>query len=80
MNDLISRKAAYDTLTAYYHHKHLSQHIALKDALDKVPSIDPVKNGNQSELEEKILSAGRKGEEVRVYIGGRLFAIRELAQ
>lgn len=45
MNDLISRQAAYDTLTAYYHHKHFSQHIALKDALDKVPSIDPIKRG-----------------------------------
>ncbi len=45
MNDLINRQAAYDTLTAYYHHKHFSQHIALKDALDKVPTIDPVKRG-----------------------------------
>lgn len=41
MNDLISRQATYETLTAYYHHRHISQHIQLKDALDKVPSAQP---------------------------------------
>lgn len=34
----------------------------------------------ESELEQKILAAGSEGKEVRFYIGGRLFAVRELAQ
>lgn len=33
-----------------------------------------------SKLVEKILEAGKEGKEVRIYIGGRLFAVRELAQ
>ena len=34
----------------------------------------------QSELENKILTIGYTGKEGRIYIGGRLFAVRELAQ
>lgn len=34
----------------------------------------------QSDIVEKILAAGKEGKEVRIYIGGRLFAVRELAQ
>ena len=34
----------------------------------------------QSELEKKILEIGYTGKEGRIYIGGRLFAVRELAQ
>ena len=45
MTDLISREAAYETLTAYYHHRTSIQHEALKEALSRVPSIDPVKHG-----------------------------------
>lgn len=41
MNNLISREKAYEVLTEYYHHKHLSQHIALKEALDTVPDAVP---------------------------------------
>lgn len=37
MNDTISRKAAYEVLTEYYHHKTELQHKALWDALSKVP-------------------------------------------
>lgn len=37
MNDLISRQAAYDTLTEYYHHTTETQHTALAEALSKVP-------------------------------------------
>lgn len=40
MDDLISRKAAYDVLTAYYHHKTDIQHAALHEALNRVPSVD----------------------------------------
>ena len=34
----------------------------------------------QSELEKKILEIGYTGKEGRIYIGGRLFAVRELPQ
>lgn len=37
-DDLISRQAAYNTLTEYYHHKTDAQHIALAEALSRVPS------------------------------------------
>ena len=36
--DTISRQAAYDTLTEYYHHKTDMQHTALAEALNRVPS------------------------------------------
>ena len=39
MSDLISRKAAYEVLTDYYHHKTETQHQALKEALGRVPSV-----------------------------------------
>ena len=38
MSDLIDRQAAHDTLTEYYHHKTDAQHIALAEALSRVPS------------------------------------------
>lgn len=38
MSDTISRKAAYEVLTEYYHHKTELQHKALREALDRVPS------------------------------------------
>ena len=34
----------------------------------------------QSELEDKIRAIGYTGKEGRIYIGGRLFAVRELPQ
>ena len=43
--DLISRQAAYDTLTEYYHQRTETQHESLKEALSRVPTIDPVKHG-----------------------------------
>ena len=42
MDDLISRRATYDTLTAYYHHSTETQHEALRDALNRVPSAQPI--------------------------------------
>ena len=41
--DLIRREDAYDALTLYYHHKTETQHAALKESLDRVPSA--VKRG-----------------------------------
>lgn len=42
MADLIDRPMAYNVLTDYYHHNTDVQHIALADALSKVPSADAV--------------------------------------
>ena len=39
--DTISRQDAYDTLTDYYHHTTQTQHDALRDALSRVPSVQP---------------------------------------
>lgn len=41
MSDLISREAAYDTLSEYYHHRTDIQHKGLREALDLVPSAQP---------------------------------------
>ena len=40
MKDLISREKAYEVLTEYYHHSNISQHIALREALDRVPDAE----------------------------------------
>ena len=47
--------------------------LKLKDDFKYLPSAQP-------ELEDKILAIGYTGKEGRIYIGGRLFAVRELAQ
>ena len=41
MDDLISRQAAYKTLTEYYHHTTEIQHKALREALERVPDSQP---------------------------------------
>lgn len=43
MSDLIDRTEAYKVLTEYYHHKTETQHEALKEALNRVPSVEPKK-------------------------------------
>ena len=40
MTEYIRREDAYTTLTDYYHHSTKIQHMALKEALDKVPAAD----------------------------------------
>lgn len=42
---LISRQAAYEMLTEYYHHRTDLQHKALKEALERVPSAQERKKG-----------------------------------
>lgn len=39
--DVVSRQDAYDVLTEYYHHRTDMQHMALKEALGRVPSTRP---------------------------------------
>ena len=42
MSDLISKQAAYDTLTEYYHLRTEEQQKSIKEALSRVPNIDAV--------------------------------------
>ena len=48
MDDYISIQAAYDVLTDYYHQRTKIQHIALQEALNRVPKADvrPVRHGH----------------------------------
>lgn len=45
--EMIDKKQAYQILSEYYHHTSALQHMALKEALDRVPVVDavPVKHG-----------------------------------
>ena len=46
--DLINKEQAYQTLSEYYHHTGALQHMALKEALDRVPVVDamPIRHGH----------------------------------
>lgn len=46
MRRLIDAEEAYKVLTDYYHHKTEIQHDALKEAIERVPIVDPVKHGH----------------------------------
>ena len=76
MSDLIDRQAAIEAINRLDIPEDMCvfeilSHIELE--LGTLPSA-------QSDLEAKILAAGYTGKEVRIYIGGRLFGVRELAQ
>jgi len=80
--DTISRQAAYDALMAeplkwddssVWESARCYQWMMDMDVIKALPSA-------QTELEDKILAIGYTGEEGHIYIGGRLFAVRELAQ
>ena len=43
---LIDADEAYKVLTDYYHHKTEIQHKALKEAIERVHTVDPVKHGH----------------------------------
>lgn len=75
MNDrLISLNAAIDALRdRYYKYDRFAKIEELVWAIEALPSAE-------SELENKIRAIGYTGKEGRIYIGGRLFAVRELAQ
>lgn len=53
MSDYISREAAYETLSEYYHLRTEIQHFSLRDALGRVPAADvkPVARGKWKLLE-----------------------------
>jgi hypothetical protein len=63
-SDVISRQAAIDALDCIS---------GVEEVLKSLPSA-------QSELADKIRAIGYTGKEGRIYIGGRLFAVRELPQ
>ena len=41
MADLIDREKTYEVLTEYYHHRMEIQHKGLREALAKVPTVEP---------------------------------------
>ena len=51
MGKWIDTDAAYDVLTDYYHHTTDTQHAALREALERVESVDaePVRHGRWKE-------------------------------
>lgn len=71
--DVIYRKAAIDTLKR---DEALVRAFGYQHAIEAIQALPSA----ESELKQKILAAGYEGTEVRFYIGGRLFAVRELAQ
>ena len=75
MNRLINEDALIDALVKRTHleWKYLKIINPMLDVFDELPTIDAVPVA-------EIYDAGYKGKEVQFRIGGRLFAIRELAQ
>ena len=49
---------------------------ASRTSIDATPTIF----SDTNPITQKALEAGKRGEEVKFYIGGRKFAVRELAQ
>lgn len=74
--DTISRQAVLDCFHDWvdkYGDIHTPDEMAEYRAIEALPSA-------HSELEDKIRAIGYTGKEGRIYIGGRLFAVRELPQ
>ena len=88
MDDLISRTAAWDALNArceiecdYSRKQRAFMCSSCKlgsafEVIEELPTIAP----DTDPITQKALEAGKRGEEVKFYIGGRKFAVRELAQ
>lgn len=76
MNDTVYRKDVIDTME-----KIMADH-PIDGYEDECQLINAMKSlpSAQTELEDKIRAIGHTGKEGRIYIGGRLFAVRELAQ
>lgn len=66
-------QALGDGLQAETLNQACDRHIKIINSLPTIAhDVDPIT--------QKALEAGKRGEEVRFYIGGRKFAVRELAQ
>ena len=77
--DTISRQDAIDVLEERLQANGHSN-VALVSELNRCIGYLMQLPSAQSELEDKIRAIGYTGKEGRIYIGGRLFAVRELAQ
>lgn len=75
-DDTISRQAAIDALHGYFDGMLETDTWSPCDVYGLIEILPSA----QSELEDKILAIGYTGKEGHIYIGGRLFAVRELAQ
>ena len=73
VGDMISRKLMCDLGATCIARRDDDGKLIALGRIEELPSA-------QSDLESKILAAGYTGKEVRIYIGGRLFGVRELAQ
>lgn len=53
--ELIDKETAYKELSEYYHHNEFIQHLALSEALDRVPTVDaePVVHGKWIYLDKE---------------------------
>lgn len=80
MGRLIDIDEAYKVLTDYYHHRTEIQHKALKEAIERVPTVDaePVKHGHWVEVQRihetdhtAICECSLCGDTVWVYDGQR---------
>ena len=95
VGDTISRQAAIDAVEGvdWYHINRNGELVKgansredeplykAKDIYDAIENVKPVQPGGWLEQNKgRILQAGKKGREVEIRIGGRLFAIREKAQ
>lgn len=76
MSDLIDRHAALNVLHGYFDGMLETDMVYPKDLYNEIEALQSA----ESELENKIRAIGYTGKEGRIYIGGRLFAVRELAQ
>ena len=76
--DLISRQAAID-VARKCPVKEVTPAYMLIDKAEVMTELMMLPS-EQSELEDKIRAIGYTGKEGRIYIGGRLFAVRELPQ
>ena len=76
MNDTIYRQAAIEAIIKAFDRETLLNSLVRKVAVDAIKDLPSA----ESELETKIRAIGYTGKEGRLYIGGRLFAVKELAQ
>lgn len=67
MAELIDREATYEVLTSFYHHKTDIQHNALREALNKVPSVQPNLQPTCNQLATDYISRQAAIDTVRSY-------------
>lgn len=80
MSDLISRQRLLSVVKpmvgVFEDDGFYLEYESVISAIENAPTID----ADDTDITQKALEAGKRGEEVRFYIGGRKFAVRELPQ